>query len=144
MLYSILVSIDVFIAAGLIGLILMQQGKGAGMGAAFGSGASGTVFGARGSGSFMTKMTSILAVLFFLNSIFLAYIASNRTDAQSVIDTLPIVEERSISLDSNDDISKVINLPEGASQEEMVDIIKQEIDEKRGQKSTSSDIPAVN
>lgn len=143
MLYSILVSIDVFIAAGLIGLILMQQGKGAGMGAAFGAGASGTVFGARGSGSFMTKMTSILAILFFLNSIFLAYIASNRSDAQSVVDTMPAVEEI-ISAENNADIPKVINLPEGASQEEMIDIIKQEIDEKRGQTSTPNDIPAVN
>ena len=143
MLYSILVSLDVFIAAGLIGLILMQQGKGAGMGAAFGAGASGTVFGARGSGSFMTKMTSILAILFFLNSIFLAYIASNRTDAQSVVDTMPVVEEI-VSTENNADIPKVINLPEGASQEEMIDIIKQEIDEKRGQTSTPNDIPAVN
>ena len=143
MLYSILVSVDVFIAAGLIGLILMQQGKGAGMGAAFGSGASGTVFGSRGSGSFMTKMTSVLAILFFLNSIFLAYIASNRTDAQSVVDTMPVIEEM-ISTDDNADIPKVINLPEGASQEEMIDIIKQEIDEQRGQTSTPNDIPAVN
>ena len=143
MLYSILVSVDVFIAAGLIGLILMQQGKGAGMGAAFGSGASGTVFGSRGSGSFMTKMTSVLAILFFLNSIFLAYIASNRTDAQSVVDTMPVIEEM-ISTDDNADIPKVINLPEGASQEEMIDIIKQEIDEQRGQSSTPNDIPAVN
>lgn len=138
MLYSILVSVDVFIAAGLIGLILMQQGKGAGMGAAFGSGASGTVFGARGSGSFMTKMTSILAVLFFLNSIFLAYVATNRTEATSVIDTMAVTQE---SEQQNTDIPKVINLPEGASQEEMVDIIKQQI-ERKGSPS-QSDVPAV-
>ena len=80
MLYSILVSIDVLIAAGLIGLVLLQQGKGANAGAAFGGGggASGTVFGAQGSSSFMTRATAILAAAFFINSIVLAYLASNR------------------------------------------------------------------
>lgn len=85
MLYSILVSIDVLLAIGIIGLVLIQQGKGAGIGAAFGSGASGTVFGARGSASFLTRATAILVAFFFINSLVLAYLASHRPVAESVI-----------------------------------------------------------
>lgn len=86
MLYSILVSIDVLLAIGIIGLILIQHGKGADVGAAFGSGASGTVFGSQGSASFLTRLTAILATLFFVNSLALAYLASNRPVTESVID----------------------------------------------------------
>ena len=88
MLYSILVAIDVLLAIGIIGLVLIQQGKGADVGAAFGSGASGTVFGARGSASFLTRVTAILVTLFFINSLVLAYLASHRPVAESVIDTV--------------------------------------------------------
>jgi preprotein translocase subunit SecG len=65
-----------FLAIGLVGLVLIQHGKGADAGAAFGSGASGTVFGARGSGSFLSRATAALATLFFLTSMALAYFAS--------------------------------------------------------------------
>jgi len=88
MLYSILVAIDVLLAIAIIGLVLIQHGKGADAGAAFGSGASGTVFGAQGSASFLTKVTTVLAVLFFINSLWLAHLASNRPVAESVIDTV--------------------------------------------------------
>ena len=87
MLYSILVAIDVLLAIAIIALVLIQHGKGADAGAAFGSGASGTVFGAQGSASFLTKLTTFLAVLFFVNSLWLAHLASNRPVAESVIDT---------------------------------------------------------
>jgi len=87
-LYSILVAIDVLLAIGIIGLILIQHGKGADVGAAFGSGASGTVFGSQGSASFLTRLTAILATLFFVNSLALAYLASNRPVAESVIDNV--------------------------------------------------------
>ena len=92
MIYSILVAIDVLLAVGIIGLILIQQGKGADVGAAFGSGASGTVFGARGSASFLTSTTAILVALFFVNSLVLAYLASHRPVTESVIDTVQEVE----------------------------------------------------
>ncbi|QMU61240.1 MAG: preprotein translocase subunit SecG [Gammaproteobacteria bacterium] len=91
-LYSILVSIDVLLAIGIIGLILIQHGKGADVGAAFGSGASGTVFGSQGSASFLTRLTAILATLFFINSLALAYLASNRPVAESVIDNVEQTE----------------------------------------------------
>jgi len=91
-LYSILVAIDVLLAIGIIGLILIQHGKGADVGAAFGSGASGTVFGSKGSASFLTRLTAILATLFFVNSLGLAYLASNRPVAESVIDNVEQTE----------------------------------------------------
>ena len=69
----------------MIVLILMQHGKGADAGAAFGSGASGTVFGARGSGNFLSRTTAMLATVFFLNSIALAWMVSNRTTASNSI-----------------------------------------------------------
>ena len=91
MFYSILLVIEVVLALVLIGLVLIQQGKGADAGAAFGSGASGTVFGASGAGNFLTRLTSILAFLFMVNSLGLAYIIAHREDPttntiESVID----------------------------------------------------------
>ncbi len=75
---SILLIVHVIIAATLIVLVLMQQGKGADAGAAFGSGASATVFGSQGSSSFMTRLTAILAAAFFIISLTLAYLNSQK------------------------------------------------------------------
>lgn len=74
MVYTILVIVQVVIALALVGLILVQHGKGADAGAAFGSGASGTVFGAKGSANFMTRATAALATVFFAISLTLAYL----------------------------------------------------------------------
>lgn len=74
---TILVIIHLFLAIGLIGLILIQHGKGADAGAAFGSGASATVFGASGSANFLSRATGILALLFFITSLALAWYAMN-------------------------------------------------------------------
>jgi preprotein translocase subunit SecG len=71
-------------ALGVIGLVLLQQGKGADAGAAFGSGASATVFGARGSGSFLTRATAVLATAFFLTSLSLAYFSGQSSRPSSV------------------------------------------------------------
>jgi len=67
------------IALGIIALVLLQRGKGADAGAAFGAGASGTVFGARGAGSFFSRATAVLATAFFASSLTLAYLSSQRT-----------------------------------------------------------------
>ncbi len=75
MLYNILVIALVIDALLLIGLILLQQGKGADAGAAFGSGASGTVFGAAGSANFLSRTTAVLATLFFVLALGMAYVA---------------------------------------------------------------------
>ena len=76
---TVILIIHVLLAVALIVLILVQHGKGADAGAAFGSGASSTVFGARGSATFLTKITTGIALIFFVTSISLAYIASNKT-----------------------------------------------------------------
>ncbi len=91
---TILVVFHLFLAIGLIGLILIQHGKGADMGAAFGSGASGTVFGSKGSASFLTRLTAGLATLFFITSMVMAYFATQRDDGDVVLDALqqPAVE----------------------------------------------------
>jgi preprotein translocase subunit SecG len=83
-LNSILLVVQVLLSISLIALILMQHGKGADAGAAFGSGASATVFGARGSGNFLSKSTTILAILFFIVCLSLAYLSSNREAPDSV------------------------------------------------------------
>lgn len=90
---TILTVFQVFLSLGLIGLILIQHGKGADAGAAFGSGASATVFGARGSGSFLTRTTAIMAALFFLTSMALAYYATQGAEPVTVMDR---VDERTI------------------------------------------------
>lgn len=73
-MFTILVVFHVFIAVGLIGLILVQHGKGADAGAAFGGGASSTMFGSQGSASFLTRLTAGLATLFFVTSLTLGYL----------------------------------------------------------------------
>jgi preprotein translocase subunit SecG len=71
-MFTALLIFQVLLGLSIIGLVLLQQGKGADMGAAFGAGASGTVFGARGSGSFFSRATAVLAAAFFANSVLLS------------------------------------------------------------------------
>ena len=82
----------VLFAAGIVGLVLLQRGKGADAGAGFGAGASGTVFGARGSASFLSRTTGILAALFFVTSLTLAYLGGRQIQAppSSVIDRVQL------------------------------------------------------
>jgi preprotein translocase subunit SecG len=80
------------IALGIIALVLMQRGKGADAGAAFGAGASGTVFGSRGSSSFFSRATAVLATAFFVSSLTLAYMSSQRsTGPTSLLDGAEVV-----------------------------------------------------
>ncbi len=78
--------IHVVAAVSLVALVLIQQGKGADLGAAFGSGASNTVFGSVGSASFLTKLTAGIALVFFVTSLGLAYIAHQQVQSESSID----------------------------------------------------------
>jgi preprotein translocase subunit SecG len=82
----------VLFASGIVGLVLLQRGKGADAGAGFGAGASGTVFGARGSASFLSRTTAILAMLFIGTSLTLAYMGSRQkqTAPSSVIDRVKV------------------------------------------------------
>ena len=88
---TILVVFHLFLALGLIGLVLMQHGKGADAGAAFGSGASGTVFGAKGAANFLSRSTAVLATLFFITSLALAWYAMQVTDRPGLMDQAPAV-----------------------------------------------------
>jgi len=76
--FSLVLTIHILVAIAIIGLVLMQHGKGADMGAAFGSGASGSLFGATGSANFLSRTTGVLAAVFFVTSLTLAYVASNK------------------------------------------------------------------
>lgn len=87
---TLLLVLQVFVALALIVFILIQHGKGADAGAAFGSGASSTVFGARGSGNFLTRTTAVLAIIFLGNSLLLGYLSSNAVKpADSLLDSEP-------------------------------------------------------
>ena len=86
MLTNILLVIHIIIAVAIVALILLQQGKGADAGAAFGGGASGTVFGSQGSASFLSRSTAVLAALFFATSLALAYLANEKSQPTSVVD----------------------------------------------------------
>ena len=77
-LFSVVLAVHIIVALSIIGLVLMQHGKGADMGAAFGSGASGSLFGATGSANFLSRATGILAAVFFVTSLALAYVASSK------------------------------------------------------------------
>lgn len=89
-LYSLVLTVHILVGLGVIGLVLIQHGKGADMGAAFGSGASGSLFGASGSANFMSRTTGILATLFFITSLSLSYLATTRTAVSgSVMDNMP-------------------------------------------------------
>jgi preprotein translocase subunit SecG len=88
MYHELVVIAHVLICIGLTGLVLIQHGKGADAGAAFGSGASATVFGSQGSGSFLTRITAILATLFFITSLTLAYFSGQNLETESVVDKI--------------------------------------------------------
>ena len=81
---QLLTVVQILVAVGLIALVLLQQGKGADAGAAFGSGGSGTIFGSRGSASFLSRATAVMAAVFFFNSIALAYISGQSVERESV------------------------------------------------------------
>ncbi len=106
----------VIVSIALCGLVLLQRGKGADAGAAFGSGASGTVFGARGSANFLSRATAVLATVFFINSLALAYLTTQRGGVDSVVDTVvqPVPDAVQTPAPEADDLGDVpsIDVPE--------------------------------
>jgi preprotein translocase subunit SecG len=84
--------VHVLAALGVIGLVLLQHGKGADVGAAFGGGASGSLFGATGSANFLSRATALLAVIFFLSSLGLAYLANAKPKAGGSVMDRPAAE----------------------------------------------------
>ncbi|HET7133610.1 MAG TPA: preprotein translocase subunit SecG [Gammaproteobacteria bacterium] len=89
MLQTIVLGLHLLASLFIIGLVLMQRGKGADAGSGFGAGASGTVFGARGSANFLSRATSVLIAVFFATSLTLSYLATQRKAPTSLLDTAP-------------------------------------------------------
>jgi preprotein translocase subunit SecG len=94
-MYEILLVVYLVVALALVGMVLIQQGKGADMGSSFGAGASGTVFGSSGAGNFMTKTTTSLATVFFVLSIVLGNLTASqikKTDGWEILQKAPSAE----------------------------------------------------
>ena len=109
MLQQFLVLMHVIISIALIALVLIQQGKGAELGATFGSAASQTVFGSQGSGSFLHKLTGLLALLFFVTSLSLGYLAGHTTRQD------PIQNLANMALQSSSIVNKTNNAEKNLS-----------------------------
>ncbi len=91
-LYPLVLTVHLLVGVTIVGLVLLQHGKGADMGAAFGSGASGSLFGASGSANFMSRTTAVFAAIFFITSLSLTYMAASRPKAAaSVLDAVKTV-----------------------------------------------------
>ena len=100
---NLILIIHILASLGVIGLVLVQHGKGADAGAAFGSGASSTVFGARGSATFMNKVTTVIALSFFVTSLSLAYISSNKSSGSKSLISDTVQEE---TIDKEEEFNK--------------------------------------
>ena len=94
---SLLLSFHVVTAILIVVLILLQKGKGADMGSAFGAGASGTLFGSKGSANFLSRSTAVLATVFFITSLTLAYLNKGSVEVNSILDNVnPVTNEKTI------------------------------------------------
>jgi len=92
---NVAIVVHVLIAMAIIGLVLLQHGKGADMGSGFGGGASGSLFGATGSANFLSRTTAVLAAVFFASSLGLAYLATTKPrEAGSVVDRAPAAQPK--------------------------------------------------
>lgn len=109
MLETVIIIVHLVVALGVVGFVLIQQGKGAETGASFGSGASGTVFGSQGSSNFLSRLTAVLATVFFATSLGLAFYAKDRASSISQLG-LPdpaVLEVKTQDVPSQDDIPLV-------------------------------------
>ena len=106
-MYSFLLVVQILVSVSIITLVMLQQGKGADMGAGFGAGASGTVFGARGSGSFFTRATGILAAVFFINCLLIA--SPLIRDGEKSADTLADqIEQQAVQQQEAEQLNAVV------------------------------------
>jgi len=88
---TLIVVVHVLVALGIIGLVLLQHGKGADVGAAFGGGASGSLFGASGSANFLSRITAILAAVFFATSLGLTWYSSHKKGQEGVMSNRAVI-----------------------------------------------------
>ncbi|WNO08217.1 preprotein translocase subunit SecG [Teredinibacter sp. KSP-S5-2] len=132
---NIVLLVHVLIAFAIIGLILLQQGKGAEMGASFGAGASQTLFGASGSGNFFSRATAWLATAFFVTSFSLAVLAKQSTSIDDDIPVpmeeteIPVLEESSDVPVLNEEESIDVPVIDEASASEVADDVSDVVDE---------------
>src|SRR5206468_9839847 len=102
---NIIIIVHVLVALAIIGLVLLQHGKGADMGSGFGGGASSSLFGATGSANFLSRATAALATVFFILSLALAYIASNRPhEGGSVVDRMATPQKPAANQEEKKDV----------------------------------------
>lgn len=117
-------SAHVLLAVVLVGLVLIQHGKGADMGAAFGSGSSGSLFGASGSATFLSRATGLVAAMFFATSMGLTYLSMNQSKDASVTSIMDKFEESestsSRAVTSDDDSASGDSETGGASRSEQI------------------------
>ena len=119
MLETVVIVVHLLGALGVVGFVLIQQGKGADAGASFGAGASATVFGSQGSATFLSRATAILAAIFFITSLGLAFFAKQKSDnlaqaglpdpavlevqqKQPVVEDVPVLEAQKAPADTAD------------------------------------------
>ncbi len=112
MFYTLFNVFYVLVAIAMTALILMQQGAGANAGAAFGSGASGTVFGARGSANFMSKSTAVLAAIFFLMSLGMAVYMHKAAGPASIADDLGVMGSAAVTTEQQDAAPIISEVPQ--------------------------------
>lgn len=102
LLYEVLLVAYLIVSIGLVGFVLLQQGKGADMGASFGAGGANTIFGSSGSGNFMTRTTAILATLFFTISLVIGGITAGTSEAIDEFENIqPLINEQAPALESD-------------------------------------------
>ena len=115
-MYQVIIVVHVLLGLGVIGLVLMQQGKGADAGAAFGTGSSGSVFGAQGAASFLSRTTAIFATLFFITSLGLAVLNGKQGAAYDLMSSTPKVEQGVPNVNEKNSVSDVPPVPSSKSE----------------------------
>ena len=144
---NLILVVHLLVAVAIIGLILLQQGKGAEMGASFGAGASQTLFGSTGSGNFFSRLTAILATVFFVTSFTLAILAKQRTGSADdfslpsalEVDTPAVNQAEESALNDVPLVDAISDEGEGSA----ADLPQVENSADAGDASDSADIPAV-
>ena len=131
-MFSFLLVVQILVSVSIIALVMLQQGKGADMGAGFGAGASGTVFGSRGSGSFFTRATGILAAVFFINCLLIAspLIRDNERSADTLADQ---IEQQAVQQQEAEQVNAVVEALEATDEAAETAVIESDI----------PDVPAV-
>ncbi|WP_417775460.1 preprotein translocase subunit SecG [Stutzerimonas xanthomarina] len=127
MLQTVVIVVHLLVAIGVVALVLLQQGKGADAGASFGSGASATVFGSQGSSTFLSRLTAILAGVFFATSLGLAFFATRQADQLSGVGLPdPAVLEVPVSKPVVDDVPVLESAPSAPAADEVPQLQEQE------------------